>query len=99
LLCDFPSIDSFFLLYLLDSHAAVHGAFPKDLSDTVFFDERNIELLRQRIAALSEEKSQQRKEYKEIKQTQVPLLPASIPVFNSCFPLVCRPLAHYCRPR
>lgn len=48
----------------------VDGGFPRDLSDTVLFDVSSIEQLQQRIASLTEEKSMQRKEYKEIKQTQ-----------------------------
>jgi hypothetical protein len=48
----------------------VNGAFPRDLSQTVLFNIENIDKLRHRIATLTEEKSMQRKEYKEIKQTQ-----------------------------
>jgi len=49
----------------------VHGDLPADLSDSLIFAKANIEALQQRIGALTQEKSQRRREFKEIHASQV----------------------------
>ena len=47
-----------------------NNTFPKSLAPAVLFSTENIDLLKNRIVRLTEEKALQKKEYKDIKQTQ-----------------------------